>query len=54
MIDKGSLKLRIMSKLTVPDNGMSANANWKDIVCERHEKEMIDMLRNECCPSECF
>lgn len=52
MIDKGSLKLRLMSELTVPENGISANANWKDIVCGQHEKEMIDMLRRKCCPSE--
>lgn len=41
MISKGSLKLRIMSKIT-------GNAqNWKSTTCEKHEKEMLGLLQKE-------
>ncbi len=42
MIEKGSIKLRLMSKLTNDD------AKWKDEVCGKHEKEMIELLCNKC------
>lgn len=42
MIEKGSLKLRLMSELTKDD------ARWKDNVCGEHEKEMLNLLRNAC------
>lgn len=42
MIEKGSLKLRLMSELTNDD------AKWKDNVCAEHEKEMLNLLRNAC------
>ena len=48
MIEKGSLKLRLMSELTVPRDGLSANQNWKEIACEEHEQEMIEMLSTAC------
>ena len=48
MIEKGSLKLRLMSELTAPGNGLPASQNWKEIVCEEHEKEMIGMLSLAC------
>ena len=48
MIEKGSLKLRRMSDLTVQGEGISANLNWKDNVCEEHESEMIQMLSVAC------
>lgn len=48
MIEKGSLKLRLMSKLTVPGDGIPASKNWKDFVCEEHECEMIRMLSAAC------
>ena len=48
MIDKGSLKLRLMSARTVPGNGMAANQNWKETACEQHELEMIEMLSRDC------
>lgn len=48
MIEKGSLKLRLMSKLTAPDKGISANQNWKDYVCAEHEREMINLLSEDC------
>ena len=48
MIEKGSLKLRLMSNLTVPGDGIPASKNWKDFVCEEHEYEMIRMLSAAC------
>ncbi len=42
MIEKGSLKLRVMSELTKDD------AKWKNQVCEEHEKEMLNLLQNAC------
>ena len=47
-IEKGSLKLRLMSILTEPGNGMTANQNWKEIVCEEHERQMIELLSTAC------
>ena len=49
MISKGSLKLRLMSKLTTVNNGTNASQNWKDNACREHEKEMIDILKDSCC-----
>lgn len=48
MIEKGSLKLRLMSKLTAPGNGIPASQNWKDHVCAEHEREMINLLSKAC------
>ena len=42
MIEKGSLKLRVMSELTQDD------AKWKNQVCEEHEQEMLNLLQNAC------
>lgn len=42
MIEKGSLKLRLMSELTEDD------AKWKNHVCAKHETEMLNLLRNAC------
>lgn len=42
MIAKGSLKLRLMSKLTTSDD------NWRETACINHEKEMIAILKREC------
>ena len=47
-IDKGSLKLRLMSALTTPGNGMTASQNWKEAACGQHELEMIEMLSRDC------
>ena len=44
MIEKGSLKLREMSKLT---QGTNANQQWKETIFAQHEKEMLDILRKE-------
>lgn len=48
MIEKGSLKLRLMSELTIPGNGIPASQNWKDHICEEHERDMINMLSAAC------
>ena len=45
---KWSLKLRLMSALTVPGNGMTASQNWKEAACGQHELEMIEMLSRDC------
>ena len=42
MIEKGSLKLRLMSALTKDD------AEWKNKACEEHETEMLNLLKNAC------
>ena len=42
MIEKGSLKLRLMSALTKDD------AEWKNTACEEHETEMLNLLKNAC------
>ena len=51
MIEKGSIKLRIMSELTkkIANEDKTASACWKAEVCKQHENEMIDILRNACC-----
>lgn len=49
MISKGSLKLRLMSKLTTVNDGTNASQNWKDNVCKEHEEEMIKILKDSCC-----
>jgi len=49
MIEKGSLKLRIMSDLTERGkDGKNASAYWKDTVCKEHEDYMIEILKNAC------
>ena len=47
-IEKGSLKLRLMSEMTTPNGDLSANQNWKDRVCQEHENEMIKKLSIAC------
>ena len=42
MIEKGSLKLRLMSYLT------KDNAAWKDTVCAAHEDAMLELLKTVC------
>lgn len=41
-IEKGSLKLRVMSKETTDDE------IWRDEKCALHEKEMLNLLRTAC------
>lgn len=48
MIEKGSLKLRLMSESTIPGDGIPASQNWKESACERHESEMINLLSESC------
>ena len=45
MIEKGSIKLRIMSELT---KGANASATWKTETWKNHEKEMIRILQDHC------
>lgn len=42
MIAKGSLKLREMARMT------DATTDWKDGPCQRHEEEMLRLLREAC------
>lgn len=48
MISKGSLKLQIMSNLTVKKGNKNSSKNWKDEACKLHEEEMINLLKNAC------
>ena len=48
MIDKGSIKLRIMSSLTKEDSSRSGSVAWKESNCEIHEKEMLRILSEDC------
>lgn len=43
-IEKGSIKLRIMSDLTISEDGVNAKERWKSDVCKQHEKEMLKVL----------
>lgn len=43
-IEKGSIKLRIMSDLTINKDGVNAKERWKSDVCKQHEKEMLKVL----------
>ena len=52
MISKASLKLRIMSSLTVKKGNVHASQNWRENVVKSHEKEMIDILKEACGLSE--
>ena len=48
MINKGSIKLRIMRDLTNGSNGMNASEYWKECACKEHEKKMIEKLKKKC------
>ena len=45
MIDKGSLKLRIMRDETKQVDSRSASYCWRDEVCKQHEYRMIALLK---------
>lgn len=45
MIDKGSLKLRIMNDMTEKHGDKTASSYWKDEACQKHEDKMITRLR---------
>lgn len=45
MVNKGSLKLRRMAKLTVSRGDIKPPVLWRDENCEKHEKEMLSILR---------
>ena len=44
IIAKGSLKLRLMKDLTIN----STQEEWRTTYCEKHEKEMLELLKNAC------
>ena len=48
MISKGSLKLRIMSRMTEKTDDDTASLHWKNVNCGRHEEEMILKLKEAC------
>ena len=41
-IEKGSLKLRIMSEATTNDE------EWRNSICDKHQNEMIEILSKAC------
>ena len=45
MVNKGSLKLRLMAKLTVSMGDKKPPVVWRDENCKIHEDEMLDILR---------
>ncbi len=47
-MDKGSLKLRLMSLMTEKAGSCPASLNWKDAVCKQHEDEMLELLKDAC------
>lgn len=48
MIERGSIKLRKMSELTVEKDDKSGSLRWKESICAEHEKEMIEKLKKAC------
>lgn len=48
MISKGSIKLRIMSEVTEKNDNKTASLYWKEVMYEKHEKEMLKYLRDGC------
>ena len=48
MIDKGSLKLRLMRDHTVEKDGKSASIYWKETACKEHGEAMIAKLKKDC------
>ena len=48
MIAKGSIKLRIMSELTEKNGNEAASLYWKNVMCKKHEEEMMKYLIDAC------
>ena len=48
MIEKGSLKLRLMSDLTEKYKTKTASLRWKETCCQQHEEQMIELLKTAC------
>ena len=48
MIEKGSLKLQCMSKLTEKNGEKSASICWKETKYKEHEEAMLAKLRAAC------
>lgn len=53
MIAKGSIKLRIMSNLTVNNGDKPASLYWKETMYKTHEDEMITVLKAACGFEDC-
>ncbi len=51
MVNKGSLKLRRMARLTVSKGDIKPSVLWRDENCAKHEEEMLAILR-EAVPKE--
>ena len=52
MINKGSLKLRLMSYMTEKNGDQPASIYWKDTLCKLHGEEMLQLLKTACDNSE--
>lgn len=48
MINKGSLKLRLMRDLTIDNEDEKGSYVWRNIACAQHETEMIEKLKKAC------
>lgn len=48
MIDKGSIKLRLMRDLTEKNGTHPASVYWKETACRQHGEEMIQKLKKAC------
>lgn len=48
MIDKGSIKLRIMRDRTEKTGDTAASIYWKETACTEHEREMLSILKMAC------
>ena len=44
LVNKGSIKLRIMGEIISRSNNSNSNENWRNNDCEEHENEMINTL----------
>ena len=44
LVNKGSIKLRIMGEIISRSNNSNSNENWRNEDCEQHENEMIKKL----------
>lgn len=44
LVNKGSIKLRIMGEIISRSNNSNSNENWRNEDCKQHENEMIEKL----------
>lgn len=45
LVNKGSIKLRLMGGIISDKNNTNPNKNWRDKDCGQHEEKMIDILK---------